>query len=235
MSFNQNPDASLMAAIASAGEGNAYADRFSPALDGALIALNNVEFKDTQDMGRMLSVDFLVVEAADPQLIGKSVGEGFFTSVSDQKGGKANRQRAFSLAKNVVLSLGGDPDDNSPVLDADGKLVFVVAGQPVSGPLTQGIAIVQSTLGEMSRQDQPWRGVVLKANVSLKKSKSSGKEYPAVRYSPVQQTIEQIGATRARIENGSIQPPTGAPRTASAAAPVAATAATRPTTSLLKR
>lgn len=181
--FVQDPNAALLAQIAGAGEGNDFADRF---LEGEhIVALNVIEFKDTQDHGRIVSVDFLVIESSVPGYAGKTAGEGFFISKSDKEGGKASKQRVFALAKAAVQSLGGNADDPNP--------------SQYPG-ITLGQALVQSTLSEMLQATAPWRGLMLRASGRKKTGKNSKKEYVAVKYAPIPQTVPQIQAARARIE-----------------------------------
>lgn len=203
---NQDPNAFLLQSVASEGEGNDFAERF---LEGEhLIALNVFELKDTQDHGRIISVDFVVLESSVPGYAGKPAGEGFFIQKSDKEGGKASRQRAFALAKAVVQSLGGNPDDPEYVIGQNGQPIMMPNGQP----LTKGQAIVNNTLSEMARADQPWRGVVLRASGRKRTGKTSKKEYIAVKYAPVTQTMQQIAAARARIAAATpVAPMTNAP------------------------
>lgn len=200
----QDPNAFLLQSVATEGEGNDFADRF---LEGEhLVALNVFELKDTQDHGKIISVDFSVVESNVPGYAGKPAGEGFFIQKSDKEGGKASRQRAFSLAKAVVQSLGGNPDDAELVLNPQtGQPILMANGQP----LTKGVAMVNNTLSEMSRSDQPWRGVVLRASCRGRTSKGAKKPYVGVKYAPVIQSKEQIGQMRARImaANAAAAPP----------------------------
>lgn len=191
---NQDPNAFLLQSVATEGEGNDFAERF---LEGEhLIALNVFEIKDTQDHGKIISVDFVVLQSSVQGYAGKPAGEGFFIQKSDKEGGKASRQRAFALAKAVVQSLGGNPDDPEYVINPQtGQPVVMANGQP----LTKGQAIVNNTLAEMARADQPWRGVVLRASGRKRTGKTSKKEYIAVKYAPVTQTMQQIAEARARI------------------------------------
>lgn len=198
----QDPNAHLLAQIAGAGEGNEYADRF---LEGEhIVALNVIEFKDTTDHGRIVSVDFLVIESSVPSYAGKTAGEGFFISKSDKDGGKASKQRVFSLAKAAVQSLGGDADNQQPT--------------QVPG-ITQGMALVQNTLSEMLAAGAPWRGLMLRASGRKKVGKTSKKEYVAVKYAPIPQTVPQIQAARARIETATAAAAAAQPQQPAVTAP----------------
>jgi len=194
MLLNQDPNSALFATIAGAGDGNEYADRF---LDGEhIVALNTFELKQTQDHGRIFSVDFLVIESIVPGYAGKTAGEGYFIDKSDKDGGSGARQRTFGLAKAAIQSLGGDPEDKTPILDGNGQIVMIAPNQP----LTKGFQLVQQTLAEMSSGNQPWRGLMLRASGRKKTGKKSNKEYVTVKYAPLTQTAEQIHAARSRIE-----------------------------------
>lgn len=219
--MNQNPDALLFSTVAAAGEGNDFADRF--AAGEHIVALNVCEPKDTTDHGRIISVDFVVLESSTPAYVGKAFGEGYFVQKSDKEGGKGAKQRAFALAKAVVLSLGGNPDDPEVVLDQYNRPVMLNAQQA----MTKGIQLVQNTLSEMCRQDQPWRGVVLRASATKKSGKNTGKEYTNVRYAPINQSAQQIGQVRQKLEAAHAVPATGPAPMIAGYAP-AATAAIAP-------
>ncbi len=225
-------DEELFATIAGAGDGNDYEDRF---LDGEhIVALNNCERKKTQDHGEIVAVDFVVMQSTAADYVGKGASEAYFVQKSDKEGGLGAKQRAFALAKAIVQSLGADPDDLTPVIDANGQVRMLPGGKV----LTKGLAIVMNTLSELTRKDQPWRGVMLRATGKKKIGKTSKKEYVAVKYSPIVQTVPQIHAARAKIEAAEKQaaPIAAAPtptliQTTVAPAPVQALTPT--TTSLL--
>lgn len=197
--FPTTDNSALFASVAAAGEGMDF-DRFKEGTH--VVALNIFEKKPTEGHGEIISADFVYLDSSNKALIGKAANEGFFVNKSDKEGGKGAKQRLFSLAKAVVISLGGDPENAEPI----------APGHPV----TKGMALVQQTLGEMIRKDQPWRGVVLKVDVTMKVGKNSGKEFGAVRYSPITQTAQQVQGVKAKLASA---PPTTAAAPAATAAP----------------
>lgn len=192
--LNQDPNAFLFDSIAAAGESNDRADRVKQGEHIAL--LNKCEFKGTQDYGQIIAVEYVVVESSVADYAGQTASEGFFIQKSDATGGKAARQQAYSMAKAAVLSLGGNPDDPEVIGHVNGR------------PLTKGEATVKQMLTEMTRADQPWRGLALRLSASKRtsgpKSKNPGREYINVRYSPVTQTAQQIGEARKRLEGATL-------------------------------
>ncbi len=198
----------LFAMIAGTGEGNDYTDRF---LEGEhIVALNNMGEEASQDHGPFISVDFIVLESTVPNYKGKACGEAYFIAKSDKDGGKGAKQRMYSLGKAAVQSLGGNPDDQTPAQLGNGQMA------------TAGAVLVQNTLAELCDPSMPWRGLIVRATASKKTGKNSGKEYVAVKYSAIPQTVDQIHACRALIEQtAKLAPPVLAQPAATVAQPVA--------------
>lgn len=170
-----------------AGAGDLGGD-FAPNLDVGehVVCLSLVEQRGTREYGKKIDVEYTIVSSSCHRP-GEVRGDVFFI----QKNGDAGlyaRKRANALSREVVKSLGGDPDDTTPVTLANGKT------------MPKGQAMVVQTLGKLLDKTQPGKGILLSVSTRKRLNKEKTKEHSNNTYAAVTQTKEEIGKRRQAME-----------------------------------
>lgn len=185
------------------------------------VAITAFETKKTKDYGLLMFVEYSIIESTT-HTKGDVFGDAWFIQKPGLNG-EYERKRANEFARVVVQCLGGNPDDMTPCLDANGAPVMV------NGKVfTKGMAQVRDTRNAMLSAKQPGRGLIVRANVHKGKATKAdpSKNYSEKSYLPVIQTRDQIKALRDRLDRTA--PATTAPAAAQnvqTSAPVAPPAA----------
>lgn len=179
---------------------------FAPGLGTGehVVCLSKIETRDSREYGKKIDIEYVIVEStAHPK--GETRGDVFFIQRNGDAGSYA-RKRANAFSREVVKSLGGDPDD-ATLVNVNGK------------QMPKGQAMVVQTLGKLLDKAQPGRGILLKVSTRKRPNKDKSKEYDNNTYTSVTQTKEEIGKRRQALDTA------GA---AAAAAQAAAAAAQAP-------
>lgn len=187
---------------------------FAPGLNEGehLVCLKAVETRNSREYGQKIDIEFVIVESTSHQK-GEVRGDVFFIQRNGDAGSYA-RKRANAFSREVVKSLGGNPDDTTPVT-VNGKT------------LPKGQAMVVQTLGKLLDKTQPGKGLLIRISTRKRPNKEKTKEYDNNTYAAVTQTKEDIGKRRSAMESATTAPTVVAPEipvTAPATAPVTTTA-----------
>lgn len=197
----------ILEAIAGAGEATDFAPNLEPG--DHLVCLTLTEMRTTREYGKKIDVEYKIIESTVHKP-GETRGDVFFI----QKNGDAglySRKRANAFSREVVKSLGGDPDDQN-LVDFNGK------------KMKKGEVVVIQTLNKLLDKTQPGKGLLLRVSTKKRMNKDKTKEHANNTYSSVTQTKEDMGKRRAVIESG----PIAAAPAASSPSPVASTPAPAP-------
>jgi len=194
----------ILEEIAGAGELSDFAAGLDPG--DHLVCLTKIELRDSREYGKKVDVEYIIVESTAHKK-GETRGDVFFIQRNGDAG-KYSRKRANALSREVVKSLGGDPDDMTPV-DFNGQ------------KKPKGEVVVIQTLGKLLDKTQPGKGILLRVSTRKRLNKEKTKEHSNNTYASVTQTKEEMGARRRAIESAP-QTPAAAPQpSAPAPQPVA--------------
>lgn len=192
---------------------------FAPGLDTGehLACLKAVETRNSREYGQKIDIEFVIVESTSHQK-GEVRGDVFFIQRNGDAGSYA-RKRANAFSREVVKSLGGNPDDNTPVT-VNGKT------------MPKGQAMVVQTLGKLLDKTQPGKGLLLRISTRKRPNKEKTKEYDNNTYLAVTQTKEDIGKRRSAMESATAAPTVAPAEIPAAVTPTAPSPAPAPATTL---
>lgn len=182
-----------------------------------LVCLTKIELRNTREYGQKVDVEYIVVDST-VHAKGEVRGDVFFIQKNGDSGLYA-RKRANAFSREVVKSLGGDPDDTTPI-EVNGKT------------MPKGQAVVIQTLSKLMDKTNPGKGLLLKVSTRKRANKEKTKEHDNNTYASVKQTREEMGARRQAMETGAAQQPVataGSPVAPAIAAPAPTPTAPAPT------